>query len=64
MALDGGDCLMFCSDGLTEMVSDEEILNILVNTLDAEAACGRLVERANEKGGKDNVTVVVARFEE
>jgi protein phosphatase len=55
---------MLCSDGLTEMVSDEDILNILVNTPDTAAACDRLVKRANEKGGKDNVTVTVARFDE
>jgi PPM family protein phosphatase len=64
IALEGGDCLMLCSDGLTEMVSDEDILNILVNTPDTAAACDRLVKRANEKGGKDNVTVTVARFDE
>jgi serine/threonine protein phosphatase PrpC len=64
MALEGGDCLMLCSDGLTEMVSDEEILNILGGTPHTSEACDQLVKRANEKGGKDNVTVVVGRFEE
>ena len=64
LALEGGDCLLLCSDGLTEMVSDEEILQILMSTPDTAAACDMLVKRANEKGGKDNVTVAVARFEE
>ena len=64
MALEGGDCLLLCSDGLTEMVSDEDILNILKGTLHTSEACDQLVKRANEKGGKDNVTVVVARFDE
>ncbi len=64
MALEAGDCLLLCSDGLTEMVTDDEILHILLEASGTEAACDRLVQRANEKGGKDNVTVAVARFEE
>jgi serine/threonine protein phosphatase PrpC len=64
MALEAGDCLLLCSDGLTEMISDEEILNILNGTPHTSEACDQLVKRANEKGGKDNVTVVVARFDE
>ncbi len=64
IALEEGDCLMLCSDGLTEMVSDEEILQILNSTPRTSEACDRLVKRANEKGGKDNITVAVARFEE
>jgi protein phosphatase len=64
MTLESGDCLMLCSDGLTEMVSDEDILNILNNSPHTPDACDRLVKRANEKGGKDNVTVAVVRFEE
>lgn len=64
LALEAGDCLLLCSDGLTEMVPDEEILQILANNAHTEAACDQLVKRANEKGGKDNVTVAVARFED
>ena len=64
MAAEAGDCLMLCSDGLTEMISDQDILNILISTPSTEAACDLLVKTANEKGGKDNVTVVVARFDE
>ena len=41
LALEGGDCLLLCSDGLTEMVSDEEILQILMSTPDTAAACDR-----------------------
>ncbi len=52
-----------CSDGLTEMVPDGEVLGILQGEEDPEAACERLIVRANEAGGKDNVTVVVARFD-
>jgi len=65
MPLEGGDCILLCSDGLTEMVPEAEILDALLSDVrDPTTACDRLMKRANEKGGKDNVTVVVARFEE
>ena len=65
LTLEGGDCLLLCSDGLTEMVPDAEILNVLVTAQpEPAAACDRLVALANEKGGKDNITVVAARFDE
>ena len=65
LRLEEGDSLLLCSDGLTEMVPEEEILVLLTaDQRDPAAACDRLVKRALEKGGKDNVTVVVARFEE
>jgi protein phosphatase len=63
LPLEAGDTLLLCSDGLTEMVSDQEVLSVLQAEADPARACERLVARANEEGGKDNVTVVVARFE-
>ena len=45
------------------MVSDQEILTVLQAEADPAGATRRLVSRANEQGGRDNVTVVVARFE-
>jgi protein phosphatase len=63
LPLESGDVLLLCSDGLTEMVSDQEILTVLQFEEGPAAATQRLVARANEQGGKDNVTVVVARFE-
>jgi protein phosphatase len=59
-----GDVLLLCSDGLTAVVSEAEIARVLRDEDDPEAACRRLVGRANEGGGPDNVTVVVARFQE
>ena len=58
--LEDGDCLLLCSDGLTEMLREEEINQILQTEAEPEAACRRLVMRANEAGGKDNITVIVA----
>ena len=55
-----GDTLMLCSDGLHSLVSDEEIAQRLAAHPPQEA-CQSLVDRANELGGKDNITVVVAR---
>jgi protein phosphatase len=63
LPLESGDALLLCSDGLTEMVSDQEVLSVLQAEADPAHACQRLVARANDEGGKDNVTVVVARFE-
>lgn len=62
LPLEAGDRLLLCSDGLTEMVADEEILTVLRDEAEPAAACDRLIARANEEGGKDNVTVVVAHF--
>ncbi len=63
LELEPGDVILLCSDGLTEMVDDEEISRILRSEKDPEPACRRLVERANGLGGRDNITVVVARFD-
>jgi protein phosphatase len=62
--VEAGDRLLLCTDGLTEMVPDVEILGLLQRAADPSAACHRLIDRANEQGGRDNVTVVVAFFGE
>ncbi len=60
--LEGGDRVLLCSDGLTEMLPEEEINQILHAEPEPEQACRRLVARANEAGGRDNITAVVAHF--
>ncbi len=57
-----GDTLLLCSDGLTTMVEDADILKtVLAHADDPKAACRALIDLANERGGDDNVTVVLAR---
>ena len=56
------DSLLLCSDGLTRMVPEGEIAGILAQTPAVRIAAERLVNRANEYGGHDNVTVVVIRL--
>jgi len=63
LQIEAGDVILLCSDGLTEMVSDENISQILSAGNDPEKTCRQLVERANEAGGRDNITVIVAQFE-
>jgi len=55
------DVLLFCSDGLTRMVTEPEIAGKLQAETDPLTAAKKLVELANERGGQDNVTVIVAR---
>lgn len=62
MELFPGDSLLLCSDGLTRMVSEYEIAGILAQAPDVRMAAERLVERANECGGHDNITVIVIRI--
>jgi serine/threonine protein phosphatase PrpC len=58
-----GDVVLVSSDGLHGPVSDEEILQILREEKDVKRACERLVARALEREGPDNITVVVAHFD-
>jgi PPM family protein phosphatase len=54
-----GDLFLLCSDGLTDMITDEEILGLVERSeRDLESAARRLVEAANRSGGGDNITVV------
>lgn len=55
------DSVLLCSDGLTRMVPESEMAGILEEAPDARMAAERLVQRANECGGHDNVTVIVIR---
>ena len=58
-----GDVLLLCSDGLTNMLEDKEIENILHEHIsDMKEAGELLVERANKAGGKDNISVVLVRL--
>ena len=56
-----GDTVLLCSDGLTEMVSEEQIVSVLEQESDPQQACERLVAEANRLGGRDNITVIVSR---
>ena len=53
------DTILLCSDGLTNMLTDEEILMIMSGQRDIVEQAGKLVDAANEKGGKDNISVVL-----
>ena len=59
MALEPGDSLVLCTDGLTKHVSEKQIADVLGDASNAEAGCRELVDLALAGGGKDNVTVVV-----
>jgi PPM family protein phosphatase len=62
LKLEDGDCLLLCTDGLTEMVPDHEISAVLTSSGKAEQHCRALLDKALDAGGKDNITVVVARY--
>ena len=61
-SLEEGDQLLLCTDGLTDMVDDEVIESVLNRGDSAQAACQNLLNLALSNGGKDNVTMVIARY--
>ena len=63
LRLEPHEVMLLCTDGLTEMVTDHEIRHTLQSERDPRRACDELIAMANERGGVDNTTVVVARFE-
>lgn len=60
--LEKGDKILLCSDGLTNMVEDEDILRIVKRSGSLKEAAQRLITEANKNGGKDNISVVLAEF--
>lgn len=62
-ALRRGDLLLLCSDGLSRVVSDDEILDVVRSAGDCLVMCDQLIALANARGGPDNITVLVARIE-
>jgi serine/threonine protein phosphatase PrpC len=57
-----GDRFLLCSDGLSNLLSDDEIRDVIL-TNDLEPACRRLIDVANERGGDDNITIVLTEVE-
>ncbi len=59
-----GDVYILCSDGLTTMIADGELQSILDRNEDLDSAARHLVRAANERGGRDNITVILFRLED
>ncbi len=57
--LDHGDKIILCTDGLTSMLRDSEIIGVIRNSDGIKNACGSLVDEANDRGGEDNITIVL-----
>jgi protein phosphatase len=61
-SLRSGDVVLLCSDGLTQMLDDAEIVAAIRENEDLGVLCDGLVAEANERGGPDNVTALAARY--
>jgi serine/threonine protein phosphatase PrpC len=59
-----GDVILLCSDGLTDMLPERQVAEVLVAAPDLASAAQRLIDAANDAGGRDNITVVLFRVEE
>lgn len=57
-----GDMIVICTDGLSNMVGKDEIKSIVTSEIDLKDAVKKLVDRANERGGLDNITVAAVKF--
>jgi serine/threonine protein phosphatase PrpC len=62
LTLEPDDLLLLCTDGLYEMVPADTLEELLKTSVNAATTCRKLVDLANENGGKDNITVIVSRF--
>ena len=57
-----GDTLLLCSDGLTDMLTRQQLVDVLSQATSVEEQVAQLIHLANEAGGQDNITVVLARY--
>jgi serine/threonine protein phosphatase PrpC len=62
ITLRSGDSLLLCSDGLWEMVRNQDLLKILKENTDAQKICDTLIDLANANGGEDNITAVLVQI--
>ena len=62
-ATEPGDLFLLCSDGLYDMVSDDDLLELLTAQPRKQSVCGQLLDAALNSGGRDNVTVVVVKIQ-
>jgi serine/threonine protein phosphatase PrpC len=60
--LEDGDTVLLCTNGLTDMLSDQQIAEVLAMRRQPSEQCDLLIERANRAGGGDNITVIVAEY--
>ena len=58
------DSILLCTDGLTGLVEDQEILAVLKTEIDTSAKVDQLIEKANARGGRDNVSIALVEFKE
>lgn len=56
------DIILLCTDGLTNMIDEDVILDIIKKEEDPQVACDTLVQNANNRGGEDNITVIIGKF--
>lgn len=56
------DILIICSDGLSNMLNNDDILKLIRSEKDIDKACNKLISIANENGGRDNITVIAIKF--
>ncbi len=56
------DIILLCTDGLTNMLSEEEILDIITSDDEPQNVCDTLIQNANNRGGEDNITVIVGKI--
>lgn len=61
--INDGDVVLLCSDGLSGRVKADEMLDIVTKSSGLKDACEQLIQLANDRGGEDNITIVLARFE-
>lgn len=56
------DYIVICTDGLTNMVSDKEIMNIIQQNDNSKISCTQLIDLANQRGGYDNISVIILKY--
>ena len=64
VTLKNNDLILMCSDGLSNMIEDSDIQKIVMNGNSLESIANELINTANNNGGRDNISVILARYEE